>query len=153
MSVDTKPTTSKQAGSVVRNLQRLFMKGHVSLFRLTGGKVGGGEHQLILTTTGRKSGVERDTPLFFFTDADRYIVIASNGGAPKHPVWSLNLQGNPQAKIQVGPRVIPVTAQQADAEERKRLWAIISEKYKNFVAYQKRAPREIPVVILTPREI
>ncbi len=151
MSVDTKSTRSSQQGGVVRSLQRLFMKGHVSLYRLTGGKVGGGEHQLILTTTGRKSGVERDTPLFFFTDADRYIIIASNGGAAKHPVWSLNLQSNPQAKIQINSRVIPVTAQQADAEERKRLWAIISEKYKNFVQYQKRATREIPVVILTPR--
>ena len=151
MSVDTKATSPRQMGGVARSLQRLFMKGHVSLYRLTGGKVGGGEHLLILTTTGRKSGVERDTPLFFFSDAGHYIIIASNGGAVKHPVWWLNLQSNPQAKIQVGPRVIPVTAQQADAEESKRLWAIIAEKYKNFVEYQKRAPREIPIVVLTPR--
>ncbi len=151
MSVNTKSPRSIQQSSVVRSLQRLFMKGHVSLYRLTGGKVGGGEHLLILTTTGRKSGVERDTPLFFFTDEDRYIIIASNGGAPKHPVWWLNLQSNPQAKIQVDSRVISVTAQQADAEERKRLWAIIAEKYKNFVEYQKRADREIPIVVLTPR--
>ena len=151
MSVDTKATNPRQMGSVARSLQRLFMKGHVSLYRLTGGKVGGGEHLLVLTTTGRKSGVERDTPLFFFSDADHYIIIASNGGTAKHPVWWLNLQSNPQAKIQVGPRVIPVTAQQADAEERKRLWAIIAEKYKNFVEYQKRTPREIPIVVLTPR--
>ena len=151
MSVDTKSPRSIQQSSVVRSLQRLFMKGHVSLYRLTSGKVGGGEHLLILTTTGRKSGVERDTPLFFFTDEDRYIIIASNGGAPKHPVWWLNLQSNPQAKIQIDSRVISVTAQQADAEERKRLWAIIAEKYKNFVEYQKRADREIPIVVLTPR--
>ena len=139
MSVDTKASRSIQQNSVVRSLQRLFMKGHVSLYRRTGGKVGGSEHLLILTTTGRKSGVERDTPLFFFSDSDHYIIIASNGGAPKHPVWWLNL------------RVIPVTAQQADPEERKRLWAIISEKYKNFVEYQKRATREIPIVVLMPR--
>ena len=151
MSVDTKAQHSSQPGGVARSLLRLFMKGHVSLYRLTNGKVGGGEHHLILTTTGRKSGVERDTPLFFFTDVDRYIIIASNGGAPKHPVWWLNLQSNPQARIQVNSRVIPVTAQQADMEERKRLWAIISEKYKNFVGYQKRAEREIPIVVLTPR--
>ncbi len=151
MSINTKAPRSGQPGGVARSFLRLFMKGHVSLYRLTNGKIGGGEHHLILTTTGRKSGVERDTPLFFFTDADRYIIIASNGGAPKHPVWWLNLQSNPEAKIQVNARVIPVTAQEADAEERKRLWAIISEKYKNFVGYQKRAPREIPVVVLTPR--
>ncbi len=151
MSVNRKATRPRQPGGVARSFLRLFMKGHVSLYRLTSGKVGGGEHHLILTTTGRKSGVERDTPLFFFTDADRYIIIASNGGAPKHPVWWLNLQSNPQAKIQINSRVIPVTAQQADAEERKRLWAIIAEKYKNFVGYQKRAEREIPIVVLTPR--
>ena len=151
MSVDTKASRSIQQNSVVRSLQRLFMKGHVSLYRRTGGKVGGSEHLLILTTTGRKSGVERDTPLFFFSDSDHYIIIASNGGAPKHPVWWLNLQSNPQAKIQINSRVIPVTAQQADPEERKRLWAIISEKYKNFVEYQKRATREIPIVVLMPR--
>ncbi len=152
MSVDsqaTKPNTHK-SNSIGQRLQRLFTQAHVSVYRSTGGKVGGGEHLLILTTTGRKSGVARSTPLFFFRDGDHYIIIASNGGAPKHPTWWLNLQGNPQAKIQVGPQVIPVTSQQADPEERKRLWAIIAENYKNFVGYQKRAPREIPVIILTP---
>ncbi len=152
MSVDsqaTKPNTNK-SNSIGQRLQRLFTQAHVSVYRSTGGKIGGGEHLLILTTTGRKSGVARSTPLFFFRDADRYIIIASNGGAPKHPTWWGNLQSNSQAKIQVGSQVISVTAQQADPEERKRLWAIIAENYKNFVDYQKRAPREIPVVILTP---
>ena len=151
MSVDTKASRSGQMGSVARSLQRLFMKGHVSLFRLTGGKVGGGEHMLILTTTGRKSGVERDTPLFFFADADRYIVIASNGGAPKHPVWWLNLQHNPQAKIQVGPRVIPVTAQQADPEERKRLWELFVQSYPLGASYPSFTKRHLPIVVLEPR--
>jgi deazaflavin-dependent oxidoreductase (nitroreductase family) len=150
MSVDSQATKPRQTGGVGQTLQRLFMKGHVSFYRLTGGKVGGGKSFLILTTIGRKSGVERNTPLFFFTDADHFIIIASNGGAPKHPTWWLNLQSNPQAKVQIGPRVIPVTARQADAEESKHLWSIIAEKYKNFVGYQKRTSREIPIVILTP---
>lgn len=150
MSTTSQPTQKNQAAGVGKSLQRLFMKGHVSLYRLTGGKVGVGEHQLILTTIGRKSGVERDTPLFFFRDEDHFIIIASAGGAPKHPVWWLNLQSNPQAKIQIGPSVIAITAKQADAEERTRLWAIIAENYKNFVGYQKHTTREIPVIILTP---
>ncbi|GAC1349838.1 MAG: nitroreductase family deazaflavin-dependent oxidoreductase [Ktedonobacteraceae bacterium] len=150
MSTTSQPTQKNQVTGVGKSLQRLFMKGHVSLYRLTGGKVGGGEHLLILTTVGRKSGLERDTPLFFFRDGDRFIIIASAGGAPKHPIWWLNLQGNPQAKVQVGPRVIPVTARRADGEERTRLWSIIAENYKNFVGYQKHTTREIPVVILTP---
>jgi deazaflavin-dependent oxidoreductase (nitroreductase family) len=148
MSATSQPTQKNPIAGVGKSLQRLFMKGHVSLYRLTGGKVGGGKHFLILTTIGRKSGVERDTPLFFFRDGDHFIIIASTGGAPKHPIWWLNLQNNPQAKIQVGPRVIPVTARQADGEERTRLWSIIAENYKNFVQYQKHTTREIPVVIL-----
>lgn len=150
MSADRQAAMPRQTGGVGQTIQRLFMRGHVSLYRLTGGKVGGGKSFLILTTTGRKSGVERNTPLFFFTDADHFIIIASNGGAPKHPTWWLNLQSNPQAKVQIGPRVIPITARQADAEESKHLWSIIAEKYKNFVGYQKRTSREIPIVILAP---
>jgi deazaflavin-dependent oxidoreductase (nitroreductase family) len=117
---------------------------------MTGGKVGGGEHLLILTTTGRKSGIKRDTPLFFFRDGDDYIIIASAGGAPKHPTWWLNLQSSPEAKIQIGPDVISVVARRAEGEERAHLWSIIEENYKQFVGYQKHTTREIPVIILTP---
>jgi deazaflavin-dependent oxidoreductase (nitroreductase family) len=152
MSAQNQAAPKQQAGGIGKRLQRLFMQGHVSLYRRTGGKIGGGEHLLILTTTGRKSGVARDTPLFFFRDGEHFIIIASAGGAAKHPTWWLNLQSNPQASIQVGPRLIPVTARQAEAEERQRLWSIIAENYKNFVAYQKRTTREIPVIILTPEE-
>ena len=148
----TENTTFRKAQSNRRGnrLERLFTQTHVSLYRMTGGKLGGGAHMLILTTIGRKSGQERSTPLFNFRDGENYVIIASNGGARAHPTWWLNLQANPQAKIQLGPRVINVTAKTADAEERKRLWAIIDANYKNFVAYQKRTQREIPVVILSP---
>jgi F420H(2)-dependent quinone reductase len=150
MPTTSQPTQKNQASGVGKSLQRLFMKGHVSLYRLTGGKVGGGEHFLILTTIGRKSGVERDTPLFFFRDRDRFIIVASAGGTPKPPIWWLNLQGNPQTKVQVGAHVIPVTARQADGEEHTRLWSIIAENHKIFVGQQKHTTREFPVIILTP---
>jgi len=153
MSIDHQTTQPRQAGAVGRAMQRFFMQGHVSLYRLTGGAVGSGianRSFLILTTRGRKSGIERDTPLFYFPDGDRFIVIASNGGAPRHPTWWLNLQANPQAKVQVKQKVIPVTAKQADQEEHKRLWSIIEARYQNFVGYQKRTTREIPIVIFTP---
>jgi len=151
MSTSSQTAPKQQSGGVGRSLQRLFMKGHVSLYRLTGGKVGGGAHLLILTTKGRKSGVERDTPLFFFRDGANFIIIASAGGAAKHPTWWLNLQSNPAAKIQAGASVISVTASEAVGEERQRLWAIIAENYKQFVGYQKRTTREIPVVVLAPQ--
>ncbi len=150
MSTTSQVARKNQVAGIGKSLQRLFMKGHVSLYRLTGGKVGGGEHLLILTTTGRKSGVERDSPLFFFHDGDQFIIIASAGGAPKHPTWWLNLKSNPQAKIQTGSQVISVAAKEAEGEERARLWAIIADNYKNFVQYQTRTSRELPVIILTP---
>lgn len=150
MSTTSQTTPKYQSPGIGKSLLRLLMQSQVSLYRLTGGKMGGGEHMLILTNTGRKSGIQRDTPLFYFRDGDRFIIIASAGGAAKHPVWWLNLQGNPQAKVQVGPRIIPVTAKQAEGEERARLWSIIAENYKNFVSYQKRTTRELPVIILTP---
>ncbi len=149
MSTEPQTKKSSQTGGIGRRLQHFFTQGHVSLYRLTGGKVGAGKSFLILTTTGRKSGLERDTPLFFFPDEGNFIIIASNGGAPKHPTWWLNLQSNPHAKVQIRSRVIPVTARKANEEESKRLWAIIGEKYKNFVEYQQRTSREIPIVILT----
>ncbi len=149
--VNDEPTPTEKPGSRSRQKPATsFYEGpclSLSLDRRESGR--GGKHLLVLTTIGRKSGVERDTPLFFFRDGDRFIIIASAGGAPKHPIWWLNLQSNPQAKIQVGPRVIPITARQADGEERTRLWSIIAENYKNFVQYQNHTTREIPVVILT----
>jgi F420H(2)-dependent quinone reductase len=151
MSTPSQATQKPQTGGVGKSLLRLFMKGHVSLYRMTGGKVGGGAHMLILTTTGRKSGVARDTPLFFFHDGANFIIIASAGGAPKHPTWWLNLQSNPAAKIQVGEQTLSVAASEAVGEERARLWSIIAENYKQFVGYQKRTTREIPVVVLAPQ--
>src|SRR5260370_33676791 len=100
MSTDHHTVQTHETEGMGRALQRLFMKGHISLYRLTGGAIGGGmadQSFLILTTVGRKSGKERDTPLFYFIDGDRFIIIGSNGGAPKHPIWWLNLQANPRA--------------------------------------------------------
>jgi len=153
MSADHHTVQPRRVGRIGRALQRLVMKVHVSLYRLTNGAIGAGaagQSFLILTTVGRKSGKKRDTPLFYFRDEDRFIIIASNGGTPKHPIWWLNLQTNPRATVQVNKRIIPITAKKADAEESKRLWLVIASKYQNFVAYQKRTTREIPIIILTP---
>lgn len=153
MSTDHHTAQPRRVGGIGRVLQRFVMKLHVSLYRFTGGVIGAdvaGQSFLILTTVGRKSGQERDTPLFYFTDRDCFIIIASNGGAPKHPIWWLNLQANPHAKVQIKKRIVSVTAKQADPEETKRLWSIIAAKYQNFVEYQKRTTREIPIIVLTP---
>ena len=105
---------------------------------------------LLLITTGRKTGKPRATPLFYLKDGDNIILVASNGGSTTHPTWWLNLQANPQAKVELGRKKLPVTARQADAEERKRLWPLLVAMYAGYAEYQKKTTREIPLVILSP---
>ena len=103
---------------------------------------------MLLTTTGRKTGKERTTPLLYLEDAGRYVVIASLGGAPKHPVWYLNLLANPAAAVRVGKRRIAVTAETASPEEKERLWPLAVQMYASYAGYQAKTDREIPVVVL-----
>jgi deazaflavin-dependent oxidoreductase (nitroreductase family) len=112
------------------------------------GRIAGGGPVLLLTTTGRKSGKHRTTPLLYLEDAGRYVVIASVGGAPKHPAWYLNLLANPAATIEVGRRKLAVSATTALAEERARLWPLVVEMYAGYDGYQAKTTREIPLVIL-----
>ncbi|HET8893333.1 MAG TPA: nitroreductase family deazaflavin-dependent oxidoreductase [Gaiellaceae bacterium] len=127
---------------------------HVALFRWSRGRLGGrlGKNQpvLLLTTTGRKSGKPRTTPLLYVEDGDRYIVVASVGGAPKHPAWYLNLREDARATIEVGGRSLAVRAETAEPEERARLWQALTRMYPTYDAYQARTTRTIPVVALTP---
>lgn len=151
----TPPQTKRAGSGIQRFAARSYPKVHIFLYRLTNGSLGGkfGERAfLLLTTTGRKSGREQTTPLFYFPDGERFIVIASNGGAATHPQWWLNLRVRPEAKVQLGQRNIAVTARQAEGAERQQLWSTITAKFSNFLDYQKKTTREIPVVILTPDE-
>ncbi len=132
---------------------RYFTELHIKLYRLTGGVLGrkfGKYVFLLLTAVGRKSGKERVTPLFYQAEGGRFLVIASNWGGEKDPLWWLNLQANPRAHIQIGRRTIAVTATRADPEEHKRLWPEIAARYSRFARYQAGITREIPIVILTP---
>jgi|ERR1700730_7685677 len=107
---------------------------------------------LLLTTTGRRSGKARTTPLTFLRDGADLVVIASNGGADRPPDWSLNLQQNPRAVVEIGPDELTVQARTASAEERDRLWVEITAAFSGYARYQKKTARQIPVVILTPDE-
>ena len=105
---------------------------------------------LLLTTTGRKSGEPRALPLIYGTDGDRYVIIASKGGMPKHPVWFLNLEAKPECELQVGAKHLRARARVAEGEERERLWNAMVEVYPPYVDYQKNTERTIPVVVLEP---
>jgi deazaflavin-dependent oxidoreductase (nitroreductase family) len=126
---------------------------HVRAYQETDGETGylwNGAPTLLLTTTGRKTGEPRTTPLIFGRDGDRFIVIASMGGAPTHPQWYRNLDADPSVHIQVRGDHHDVTATTATNDERRRLWALMTEVWPNYDVYQSRTDRVIPAVILTP---
>jgi F420H(2)-dependent quinone reductase len=139
--------------SLRRWLIRGLSKTHLVVHRLSRGRLLGrvaGMPVLLLTTTGRRSGRPRTTPLTFFRDGANLVVIASNGGADRPPDWSLNLQRNPRAVVEIGTDELTVQARTASPEERERLWPGITATYPGYARYQKKTARQIPVLILTP---
>jgi deazaflavin-dependent oxidoreductase (nitroreductase family) len=107
---------------------------------------------LLLTTTGRKSGEPKPLPLIYKEIDGNFVIIASKGGAPSHPVWYLNLEANPDCEIQVASRHFHATMRVAEGSERSEMWAQMAEIYPPYNAYQEAAgDRQIPVVVLEPK--
>jgi deazaflavin-dependent oxidoreductase (nitroreductase family) len=119
-------------------------------FRANGGQVRAFRHQplLLLTHTGARTGVPRTNPLAYFADDDRYVIIASKGGAPNNPDWYHNLLANPSATVEIGTETFAVTAEESSPEERERLWAMITDRNPAFGEYERTTDRTIPVMIL-----
>jgi deazaflavin-dependent oxidoreductase (nitroreductase family) len=103
---------------------------------------------LLLTTQGRKSGIWRRSALIYGRDGERFVVVASQGGAPQHPAWYLNLSSNPAVEVQVGADKFAAHARPATAAERERLWPVMSAIWPDYDMYQTRTDREIPLAIL-----
>lgn len=125
------------------------------VYRLSGGRIMGrmpsGAPICLLTTTGRKSGQRRTVPLLYLADGDDFIVVGSQGGAPQHPGWVLNLEANPHGEIELGRKCVPVTASRLSGDERDRFWPRLVAMYPPYEEYQRRTTRSIPVVRLSPR--
>ena len=145
----------------VPKMLRLFSMANVWLYQRTDGRIGGtwrvgsafprGVPVLLLTTLGRKSGQKRTAPVLYLKDGERYIVVASQGGLPKDPLWFLNLREHPEVEVQVGPRRSTMYARVATPDERARLWPRLVDLYADFAKYQSWTERTIPVVILEPQ--
>ncbi len=136
-----------------RTAQKAATSFHVELYKLTKGWLGhrlGKVETVVLTTTGRKSGKPRTTPLTVTADGDRLVLVASNGGAAKHPDWYLNLSETPEVTVQRGATTAPYVARTASPDERAELWPKVLVSWKGYDGYQKKTDREIPVVILEP---
>ena len=133
----------------------LFGDEHVRVYRETGGERGYRWRRdteiLLLTTKGRKTGETRTTPLIFREVDGKRVIVASKGGARKHPAWFKNLEADPQAEVQVRDEVLPVRARVAGPDERPELWDAMVEVWPDYESYQERTDREIPVVVLEPR--
>jgi deazaflavin-dependent oxidoreductase (nitroreductase family) len=140
--------------------ERLFRTGlklmssvHRTLYRASGGRVVGRVWHLrilLLTTTGRKTGTPRTTPLCYFSDDDDLVVVASNGGMDWFPDWWLNLMSEPRATVEIGRSRRAVVARRASPEEHERLWATLTAIAPGYLEYQRRTAREIPLGLLRP---
>jgi deazaflavin-dependent oxidoreductase (nitroreductase family) len=103
-----------------------------------------------LTSIGAKSGVERHTPLLYTTDGERIVLVASKGGAVKHPAWYHNVRAHPQVRFLSKKGERGYRAAEATGEERDRLWALVNDVYAGYDTYQERTERKIPVIVLEP---
>lgn len=149
----TKPLSPLQQ-KIIDMVLKPITRTDIQLFRATGGRLSllglgaGNVPVLLLTTIGRKTGLPRTVALLYLKDDDRYVIVASKGGMPKHPAWYLNLQANPQVEIEVGRHKLTRKARTANPEEHKQLWPKLVKLYKGYQTYQNRTERDIPIVIL-----
>jgi deazaflavin-dependent oxidoreductase (nitroreductase family) len=124
------------------------------MYRRGGGEGLGGTFQNIpvalLTTTGRKTGQPRVSPLYFLRDGDRVIVAASKVGAEKNPMWYLNLKADPKVSVQIKREVLDLTARDASEEERAKYWPQLVKMYPTYEDYQSWTDRTIPIVVCEP---
>ena len=121
-------------------------------FRANGGKVGGqfeGASIILIHNIGAKSGTERVSPMVYFPDGDRMLVVASAAGMPKNPDWYHNLKANPRVDVEVGTETFPVTVEELPREERDEKWKTITAAAPGFAEYQQNTSRVIPVLALS----
>ncbi|HUI88989.1 MAG TPA: nitroreductase family deazaflavin-dependent oxidoreductase [Anaerolineales bacterium] len=121
-------------------------------FRANGGKVGGpfeGRTLLLLHTVGAKSKQPRINPVAYVRDGERYVIIASKGGAPTNPDWYYNIVADPNLTVEVGTETFHVRAKVAEEPDRSRLYNRMAEMMPGFDDYRKKTTRKIPVIVLT----
>jgi F420H(2)-dependent quinone reductase len=154
ISVSVAVYTAKWHGATIgQELLKVAGLFHRILYRASGGQIGrtlAGAPVLLLTTTGRKTGQSRTRPLCYLDIEGRLILIASAGGASCHPAWYLNLRQSPRVSVQRGQMTRAMVARSAVGDERARLWEYVVERYPMCAEYQRKARREIPIVVLQP---
>jgi deazaflavin-dependent oxidoreductase (nitroreductase family) len=135
-------------------LVRGFTRLHVLIHRLSGGRLGnevGGDAVCFVTMTGAKSGRKRTIPLMYVPHGDAVLLVASQGGAPRHPAWYHNLKAHPDIEIEQGGHRRRMRARLAGPEEKAELWPVCDAHYAPYADYRRRTDREIPIFVCEPR--
>ncbi|MGE5696952.1 MAG: nitroreductase family deazaflavin-dependent oxidoreductase [Candidatus Sericytochromatia bacterium] len=148
-----KPAPRNLNSPVTDFVFKWMSRGNTWLYKATGGKAGGTFKKApvaLLTTTGRKTGEPRVSPLLYMRDGNRVVVVASRGGSERNPLWYLNLKADPKVTVQIKDEVLHLTARDATDEERATLWPRLVEMYPDFDDYQSWTERKIPIVICEP---
>jgi deazaflavin-dependent oxidoreductase (nitroreductase family) len=133
----------------------LFGQEHVERYRATDGAEGHdwqGTQTLLLTTTGRRSGESRTTPLIYGRSGEDALIVASNGGADEPPGWYRNLEAQPEVEVQIKGDRFRARARTASEAERPEMWAEMIGHWPAYDEYQTKTEREIPVVVLERAE-
>ncbi len=149
------PQSTEQEYRRAKPFIKLMSKLNLWVFRASRGRLGNkflrGAPVGLLTTTGRKSGAPRTTPLIYLEDGERIVLVASQGGLPHDPIWSLNLEKHPDCSFQIGAARRRYRARRVSDAEKAALWPRLLAIYPDYDDYQKRTPRNIPVLALEPR--
>jgi len=146
------PGQERIANVVIRVMSAL----NVWVYRVSGGRIGGrfrgGAPVCLLTTRGRKTGEPRVAPLLYLADGERVVIVASKGGMAKSPLWYGNLVAQPDCEVEIGSTRRAMRARTASPAEKAALWPRLVAMYRDYDDYQARTTRDIPVLILTPRD-
>lgn len=152
--MSTKPAPKSLNSPTTKIIIKWMSRAQTFLYKRSGGKIAGsflqGTPVALLTTTGRKTGEPRVSPLLFLREGDRVVLVASQGGAAKHPMWYLNLKADPKVTVQIKNEVLYLTARDATEQERAEYWPKLVEMYSSFEDYQAWTDRVIPIVICDP---
>ena len=151
--INIKTATSEQMGKLLPYL-KIFSSLNEKVYRLSRGRILGklsGYDICLVTMTGAKSGKTRVIPLMYVPYKDGVIIVGSQGGAPKNPVWHNNLVANPDIEVQYKAKKMKLRARLVDADEKAEVWPVCCQHYPDYDLYQNRTDRNIPVFVCEPR--
>lgn len=140
---------------LVAGLKKVITGTNLWILRRSGGRLGNtflGNPVLLLYTTGARSGLLRETPLFYLQCEETIVLVGSNGGNPRNPAWVNNVSADPRVRVKVRGREISMRAHMAEGAEYARYWCVATQAFSTWADFQGRSERRFPLVVLEPAE-